>query len=788
LTSGAAPRSRPARELGLAALFYLAITVLMTWPQAAHLDDALSDLWDAKLIARILQWDYAQTLRDPLHLYQLNFFHPAKDVLAFSENLYGVALFGFPLLAAGAPALVNYNVLLLLGMFLSALAAWALAREITGDPIASAVAGLVFAFLPWRFSQLPHLQFQWAGFLCLSLLFLLRYLDRGRTRDLVLYGICFAWNALCNVHYALFSGFLVGVTLALFVVGGPRQDRRRWKGTLAATLLGGLVFVPFALPYREASRLYGMHRYFGEMLVFSARWFYFLSAGDRNWLYGHATEAWRGPEGDLFPGLLAVALASAAVVQLLRAGPRRVAGQRPAVSSSRLRFARGLDAVILVLAGAWIWSLFREGLRVGPLHLGDPGRVFVFLTLAVAARLTVAFPRWAKSADLSDFVRHARLEWRAIVLLALGAVGIVVAFGARSPYYRFLFLSLGDTFRAIRAPLRAIVLFHVALAVLAAWGLALLLRGCAKGRRLAWTGAAVLVLVLEYRAFPLTLDPTPAPPPPVYAWLASLEMPGAVVEWPFGIFYDSDYVFRQAAHGKPILNGYSGFFPPTYTALEAQLKQRPIPDSVWETMGNLGASLLVYHAHDGSGYRVVAYADALDRALAEGRLELVRSFPHGEGLDFVLMSPATVWPEGARRDAAAPEETRRLYAAAVADLRRNVARLAPPVGTIHLPEEGQRVAPGFWVHGWAVDDSGIAEVRYAAEQGPSGFAMLEGAWPGVAETFPGYPDAGSRSSYGFPLPELSDGPHTLRVTVVGRDGGVTTLRRTIVVAHRAAPP
>jgi len=68
LTPGAPPRSRPAREVCLAALFFLAITVLMTWPQAAHLDDALSDVGDAKLIARILQWDYAQTLRDPLNL------------------------------------------------------------------------------------------------------------------------------------------------------------------------------------------------------------------------------------------------------------------------------------------------------------------------------------------------------------------------------------------------------------------------------------------------------------------------------------------------------------------------------------------------------------------------------------------------------------------------------------------------------------------------------------------------------------------------------------------------
>ena len=219
-----------------------------------------------------------------------------------------------------------------------------------------------------------------------------------------------------------------------------------------------------------------------------------------------------------------------------------------------------------------------------------------------------------------------------MALLALGAVGIVVAFGARSPYYRFLFQSFGDAFRAIRAPSRAIVLFHVALAVLAAWGLALLLRGRAKGRRLAWTGAAVLVLVLEYRAFPLTLEPTPAAPPPVYAWLASLEMPGAVVEWPFGLLYDFDYVFRQAAHGKPLLNGYSGFFPATYTGLEAQLKQRPIPDAVWPRMGDARRRPAGLPRRTKGGASVVtAYADALDRALDSGGLELDAEFPTTTG-------------------------------------------------------------------------------------------------------------------------------------------------------------
>ncbi len=193
-------------------------------------------------------------------------------------------------------ALVNYNVLLLLGMFLSALAAWALAREMTGDPITSTLAGLVFAFLPWRFSQLPHLQFQWAVFLCLSACSSSCGISsEARGGTLVLYGICFGWNALCNVHYALFSGFLVGLTLAFFALGVAGDARRRWKRAVLATVLGGLVFVPFALPYREASRLYGMRRYLGEVRHFSGQ-------AERLPVHGHAEPVLGRGDGAGGPG------------------------------------------------------------------------------------------------------------------------------------------------------------------------------------------------------------------------------------------------------------------------------------------------------------------------------------------------------------------------------------------------------------------------------------------------------------------------------------------------------
>ena len=118
--SSARPGPRARERRLAAAVFFLARTVLATWPQAAHLGDGLTDVWDAKFTGWVMHWDFHQTLRDPLHLFQTpNIFYPARYALAFSENLYGAALFGFPLYAAGASPLLVYNVLFLLGMFLS---------------------------------------------------------------------------------------------------------------------------------------------------------------------------------------------------------------------------------------------------------------------------------------------------------------------------------------------------------------------------------------------------------------------------------------------------------------------------------------------------------------------------------------------------------------------------------------------------------------------------------------------------------------------------------------------
>jgi hypothetical protein len=782
--------TRSLRETVLAGAFFLGYTILATWPQAADLSGSLADLWDAKLSAWIFHWDYAQTVRDPLNLFQAPLLHPARYVLAFSENMYGAAVFGFPLLAGGASLITNYNVLLLLGMFLSALSAWALARYVTGDPLASLAAGVVYAFLPYKLAQLPHVHMEWGAFLCLVFLFLLRYLDEGRRRDAVLLAVAFAWNAYAVIQYAFFTGFLVVTVLVLEAIQSEAA-RRRLPAALLAMAIGGFAFLPFAIPYVKASKLYGMRRTVGEMTYFSAKPSYFLSAGDRNRFWGPVTQKFRGHEGDFFPGIVAIGLAGVAVLQSRRR-ETRAPESRVALSAWRLRVARVCDGLIPLLAVVWVAARLKPGLRLGPVSVGDAGRVLVFLTLVVLLRLAFAFPKRLRDASLRDaslvdaslvdWLRRPPLDRRVLLLVAVGAVGVLVCLGGHTPYYRFLFTTFGSLFRAIRVAARGVVLFQVALAVLAAWGLSVVTRGRALRSRILATAAVLLLMTVEYRAFPLKLDRYDSGAVAVYEWLRGTELgdEGAVVELPLGFPYDCEHTFRQAEHGHPLVNGHSSFAPRAYEELYALTHQRPIPNVVWEKLERLGGRILILHTdvRNQTARELIDTLRFVRRGIQDGRIEPVASFPHAGATDVVLR------PAG--MTAALPplppgSAERALDALRVAD-----AAIAPPFARIDFPAP---VAVGEWRGGWALDDSGIAEIRIASELGPAGSALLHMHHPGMAAAFPDYEEAaGDRAGFGFAVPALPPGPHTLTLTIVANDGGTTVLTRPIVITGKTSPP
>jgi hypothetical protein len=189
---------------GAVALVFVALTAAMTWPQAANLsthvydsDDPLLSIWRVSWIAHILPIAPADLLNG-------NIFHPEKRTLAYSDSVLLEGLAGAPLIWSGVSQVTTYNLLLLMSMALSGWAMWRYALYLTGHSEAAMLAGIVFAFVPYRFDHFHHLELQATIFLPLTLLYFERTFDSGSRRDAWLLAASYVAQVYSCIYYSIF--------------------------------------------------------------------------------------------------------------------------------------------------------------------------------------------------------------------------------------------------------------------------------------------------------------------------------------------------------------------------------------------------------------------------------------------------------------------------------------------------------------------------------------------------------------------------------------------------------
>jgi hypothetical protein len=293
-----------ARKHLIAALF-MVLSIFMTWPLLPNLGHAVAYPGDPYINTWILDWDWHATFHQPGRLFQANIFYPAKYSLAFSENLYGIAIVLFPLRAVGVPPLAAYNVAMLLGYAMCGFFAYLLAREVTGSTGGAIAAGFFYAFVPYRFTHSSHVQYVWAGTIPLLLFALVRYARVPDWRHAAGFGAAFLWNGLSNVHFFFFASIAIVMTIAIL---RPPLRRIAVTGALALLLLA-----PFLYPYQAASRLYGMERSRDETMSHSAQPGDWLVDNFAKRPYPTHSDPAVDPERWLFPGALALCFALVAL-------------------------------------------------------------------------------------------------------------------------------------------------------------------------------------------------------------------------------------------------------------------------------------------------------------------------------------------------------------------------------------------------------------------------------------------------------------------------------------------
>ena len=245
----------------------------------------------------------------------------------------------------------------------------------------------------------------------------------------------------------------------------------------------------------------------------------------------------------------------------------------------------------------------KEWLAFSSAPLGETGANLA----AVLGLGTVAFWRRGVRQDIG-------IHW-ILGLLLLAVVGHALAVGPEVSVGRYripgpyaLMTDLLPGFAAVRNPGRFNALAAVGFASLAGIGVAgLLHRLRSTSFRLpALVGVlACAVVVIERagaRSTPLMPIETRETVPPVYRWLERTPS-GPVLEipfWDFNFFpfqreIEARRVYRSVYHWHPLLNGYSGYTPPTYAAVSALVGALPDPRAVGLLTRTTGLKYIVMH-------------------------------------------------------------------------------------------------------------------------------------------------------------------------------------------------
>jgi hypothetical protein len=583
-------------------LLYIGLTVAFTWPIGRGLTrDIPADFGDSLFIVWAMTWDLTHAGRG---LWNANIFYPHPLALAYSEHMFGLALQALPVFVVTRNPILCYNVVFLSTFVLSGLGMFLLMRELTGSRGAALVAGVAFAFAPYRIASLPHLQVLASAWMPLTIFGFRRYFASGRRWPLAGAGAAWIMQNLSCGYYLVYFSIVVFLYLLWEITTRSRwTDRRTLVELSAACMMVGAATLPFLMPYLALRREGVRVRDTGEIRRFAADVYGYATADPKLWLWGGVLRAWPKPEGALFPGFTVVVLAGVGVLSAWRAARQGREEKRLATVLALLLVAASAIALMLLVG----WRLRAPGLSVTRF-----GRAMLNVGGLSAALLMVS--RRARSTTRRFLTSPAGIWVLIAVFAVLMSFGIDIEARGRvvattsiyAWFYRFV-----PGFDGLRVPARFAMIVACALAALAAFGV----KGLASvrsGRRVAAAAAVACAILLESLALPLPVNvndvdyktaglaPLPGslfPEPPVYRFVAALPPSTAIVELPLGeTAFDVRYMFYSTRHWKPLVNGYSGSVPQDYAFLSVALEDAlQAPDRAWRLLLDSRATHGIVH-------------------------------------------------------------------------------------------------------------------------------------------------------------------------------------------------
>ncbi len=526
----------PLKKLIFAFLLFLITAIFITYPLIWHMGEYTTGYGDELLIAWIQNWVIHAIFSNPLSIFNANTFYPYSNSLAYSESFITTSLLSIPALKLIGEPITTVNFTFISSLVLLPFGIFLLSFYLTGNFMVSIFAALLVIFSPVILDKKVHLQMLSIEWVPLSILAFLLYVKKKTGLFVILSMIFF----LLQLYNSFMPAYFIVLFFASFVIYYFFEDKKILKSlinrnTIFIVLITVLLSIPIVIPYFKVSNEFKYVRNIRDTIHFALQ-----------------------PEDLLYPS-----------------DDTRLAPILREFSNSK-KYPENAEIkpgyLGLILSGLCIWVViyaYRNRKRKGMAIF------YIFLFSAILG-LILSF---------GPFLHINRLT-------------IHKPFPIPLPYIFFYYLAPG--FAGFRNSARFEVMFVIFISIPIALMLAQSLKKYSKAVKTFSFLIAAGLLILEYK-FPIQFYPVTSVAnfPKVFSWLAKTPSDSKIVILPifnwnmWGATKEVERQLFSTVEFRKMINGASGFSPPPWQALTADIHNNfPNNDSI-STFRQIGIDYIV---------------------------------------------------------------------------------------------------------------------------------------------------------------------------------------------------
>ncbi|MCX7944356.1 MAG: hypothetical protein N2746_07615 [Deltaproteobacteria bacterium] len=292
-------------RLLIAFLILVIGNILSLYPFSLNLKDTSPDNPDDVLLnSYIMQWEYERIFSlDIKNYFNTLYYYPYKNTLAFTEHHTISQLFFIPLFSIFKDPVLVHNIMILILLVLAGLTMFIYIHYLTGSFFVSLLGGVLFSFVPYRYTHLVHVNVLHWWLIPLTFLSFYIYANKISLLNSLCFGLTLLGMFLWSNNLTAF--FIIPFSIyALFIV---------WDKALFFNkrfyIYSGMVFVfvllfvlPFLLQYFKLREEMFFERFLFDVRYFSPQIKNFMGVHESNLLWGKILGKNGKWECYLFPG------------------------------------------------------------------------------------------------------------------------------------------------------------------------------------------------------------------------------------------------------------------------------------------------------------------------------------------------------------------------------------------------------------------------------------------------------------------------------------------------------